>query len=460
MAKSLNAFLRMLEEKYSQNFLRVKEQLDPNRHELAAFHELLEEKNQNPVIIFENVKNVRGEKSSFPLAHNLFVNRSLCALAIGEDPSNNQMGLGIRFGEIEKVEGPLEVLKQADAPVMENVRRGEDADVTFLPAARYHEKDVGPYFVMDCIMKGRSGDFYDVTPTKNLVYGPRRLSLSAHGHHHLSRIQAEYEAAGEQTPIAIVLGHHPAFTLGSCAMMPYKNDDYKTIASFMGEALRLTPSVSLGDDFLVPADAEIIIEGMIAPGVKDWQNPFGEISGHYQNRMQVPVVDVTAICYKNDAIMQGLMPGHAEHIIMGGLPKEGSVYHAIKKVVPEVTAIHLPHYGMGRFAAHIAVNKKTFRDVTVAAMVAAAEMPNLKIAIVVDSEIDVFNDTEVMWAATTQARWDKDATVIPKVQSFRGWLGDAIIIIDATHHEDVPDYPERNRIPADALKRVREKLGL
>jgi 3-polyprenyl-4-hydroxybenzoate decarboxylase len=90
-------------------------------------------------------------------------------------------------------------------------------------------------------------------------------------------------------------------------------------------------------------------------------------------------------------------------------------------------------------------------------MVAAAEMPNMKIAIVVDEEIDVFNQTEVMWAVTTQARWDKDVTVIPKVQSFRGWLGDAIIIIDATHHDDVPNYPERNVIPEQAIKRLRER---
>ncbi len=457
MAKSLNTFLKMIEEKYPQNFLRVKDQLDPNQHELAAFIKLLEEKNQDPVILFENVKNVRGEKSSFPLAHNLFVSRSLCALAIGEDLSNDRMGLGIRFGEIEKSEGSLEVVKHANAPVMQNIRRGDDADVTFLPAARYHEKDVGPYFVMACIMRAKSGDFYDVTPTKNLIHGPRRLSLSSHGHHHLARILAEYEAAGEPAPVVVVLGHHPAFTLGSCAMMPYGNHDYKTIASFMGEPLRLTASATLGGDFLVPADSEIIIEGMIPPGVRDWQNPFGEISGHYQNRMQVPVVDVTAICHKDNAIMQGVMPAHAEHIIMGGLPKEGSVFQAIKKVVPDVTAIYLPHYGMGRFAAHIAVKKRNFRDVTVSAMIAAAEMPNLKIAVVVDDEIDVFNETEVMWAVTTQARWDKDITVIPKVQSFRGWLGDAIVIIDATHHEDVPDYPERNVIPEQAIKRLRER---
>jgi 2,5-furandicarboxylate decarboxylase 1 len=456
VAKSLGGFIKMLEEQYPETILRVKAQLDPNQHELAAFITLLEERNQSPVVVFEDVKNLKGEKSMFPLVHNLFVTRSLCALAIGEDLSNSQMGLGIRFGEIEKKAGALEVVKQSDAPVLENVWRGDRADVNLLPAARYHEKDVGPYFVMACLMKARSGDFYDITPTKNLVHGPRRLSISTHGHHHLARIIAEYEALKEPTPVAVVLGHHPAFCLGSCALQPYGNHDYKTIASFMGESLRLTPSATLGNTFLIPADAEIIIEGTIPPEVREYQNPFGEISGHYQGRMLAPVIDVTAICFRNDAIMQGLMPGHAEHIILGGLPKEGSVYWAIKKIVPEVTAVHLPHSGMGRFSAHIALNKRTFRDVTVAAMVAFAEQPNLKVAIMVDSEIDVFNQTEVMWAVATQTRWDKDVTIIPKVQSFRDWLGDAVCIIDATHHEDVPDYPERNRIPEEALRRVAE----
>jgi UbiD family decarboxylase len=456
VAKSLGSFMKMLEEKYPERMLHVKEQLDPNKHELAAFIKLLEEKNQEPVVVFENVKNVKGEKSMFPLVHNLYVTRSLCALAIGEDPSNSQMGLGIRFGEIEKEAGPLDVVKQSDAPVLQNVWQGDKADVTLLPAARYHEKDVGPYFVMDCVMKAKSGDFYDVTPTKNLVYGPRRMSISTHGHHHLARIIAEHEAVNEPTPVAVVLGHHPAFSLGSCALLPYGNHDYKTLASFMGEPLRLTPSATLGNDFLIPADAEIIIEGTIPPGVRDYQNPFGEISGHYQARMLVPVVEVAAICFKNNAMMQGLMPGHAEHIILGGLPKEGTVYWAMKNVVPEVTAVHLPHSAMGRFSAHIAVNKRTYRDVTVAAMIALAEQPNLKLAIMVDSDIDVFNQTEVMWAVATQTRWDKDVTIIPRVQSFRSWLGDAVCIIDATHHEEVADYPEKNRIPEEAVKRLRE----
>ena len=62
-----------------------------------------------------------------------------------------------------------------------------------------------------------------------------------------------------------------------------------------------------------------------------------------------------------------------------------------------------------------------------------------------------------MWAVATQARWDKDVPIIPKVRSFCGWFGDAVCITDATHHEEVADYHEKNRIPEEALKSLEER---
>jgi UbiD family decarboxylase len=126
--------------------------------------------------------------------------------------------------------------------------------------------------------------------------------------------------------------------------------------------------------------------------------------------------------------------------------------------MPEIKAISLPNSGCGRFSCYISVEKKTFRDVQVAAMTAFAEMPNAKLVVVVDEDIDVFNETEVMWAVTTQTRWDKDVSVIPRVQSFRNWLGDAVAIIDATRPEDVSDFPERNRISEDIISQIRNRF--
>ncbi len=53
---------------------------------------------------------------------------------------------------------------------------------------------------------------------------------------------------------------------------------------------------------------------------------------------------------------------------------------------------------------------------------------------------------------------DKDLSVIPRVQSFRRWLGEAVAIIDATRPEDVNDFPERNRIPEETVSRIRNRF--
>jgi UbiD family decarboxylase len=276
----------------------------------------------------------------------------------------------------------------------------------------------------------------------------------------LARIISEYEAVDEPTPALVVLGHHPAFYFGSCALTPYGNDDYRTVGGYLAEPLRLVASASLGKEVLIPADAEIVIEGLVPPGVREVQNPFGEISGHYQPPTMFPVIDIQAICFRDNALMEGNLPAHSEHINLGAISKEGSVFNAIKRVVPEVRAISLPNSSCGRFSCYISVEKRTFRDVQVAGMLAFSEMPNAKLVVVVDEDIDVFNETEVMWAVTTQTHWDKDISVIPRVQSFRGWLGDAVVIIDATRPEGVSDFPEKNRISEDVIQRIRSRLQM
>ena len=78
----------------------------------------------------------------------------------------------------------------------------------------------------------------------------------------------EYEKKDKRAPVIVVLGHHPAFFLSTCCMTPYGNNDYLTASAFLQEPLRLTPSETWGEDFLVPADAEVIIEGEVPPHVR------------------------------------------------------------------------------------------------------------------------------------------------------------------------------------------------
>lgn len=454
MTKDLRGFVAQLEAEHPAWIARVKERVDPNAFEVSSLLHLLDRRGENRAVVFENVVDLEGRPSPFPLVYNAFVTRSLCAVAMGLSPDQHRTELSVEFARRQAAgPGPAEVIEGHRAPCREVVLRGADADLRRLPVAMHHQRDAGPYFTMGCAMKALSEGFYDVTFTKNLIKGPRRMSFSAHPHHHLEAITQEYEAQGRRAPVIAILGHHPAFWLAVCAMTPYGTDDYASIAGIMQVPLRLTASETWGNAFLVPADAEVIIEGEIPPGVREPQNPYGEIAGYYQEEMQMPVVEVTAITHRRDAMVQGVLPGRQDHWNLGGIPKEGSVLNAIRRNIPGVRAVHLPPSGHGRFTCFISMTKEFENEPRKAAMQAFVEMPNLKFCVVVDDDVDVFDEREVFWAMVTRTWWDQDLEVIRSVQSFRGWLGSAVAIVDATRPRNRP-FPQRNDLPEDVLARL------
>jgi UbiD family decarboxylase len=453
MAKDLQDFLETVERETPERLLRIPGLIDPNVFEVTAFLEHLERRGREQVALFEQVKDLKGDPTDIRLAYNLFVTRALCARALGLPDEADRMELTREFARREGQPGETVQVAPNEAPCKQHVYRGDQVDLRSLPVAMHHKLDVGPYLTMVCAMKSPEQGFYDMTFTKNMVKGRRRMSISAHPHHHLDRILADYVRLQKRAPVVVILGHHPAFFLSTCCLSGYGNDDYLTASSFVGEPLRMTPSETWGEDFLVPADAEIIIEGEIPLGVQEPQNPFGEILGYYQEEKMMPVIEVTAITHRKRPILQGVFPGHMEHFILGGLPKEGSTYSAIRKNVPGVRAVHLPPSGCGRLSCYISIEKEFESDARKAAMQAFVEMPNLKLAVVVDDDVDVYNEREVLWATVTRTWWDRDLEVISKVQSFRKWLGDAVAIVDATRPKGIP-FPVKNEIPQDALDRI------
>ena len=453
MSKDLHGFIALEEEKRPGSVVRVKDRIDPNRFETIAYLKHLDLRGEQKMVLFENIPALNGQPSRFPLFYNPFVTRQFCADALGMGDLKSNMDLSLEVARRELQTGEIETIAPEKAPCKEVIYRGSKVDLRMLPIPMHQKDDVGPYLTMACIMKSVEDGFYDITFTKNMYYEPQRMSLSAHPHHHLEAMVQEYEKRNKRAPVIVVLGHHPAFFLSSCCMTPYGNNDYVTAAAFLQEPLRLTPSETWGENFLVPADAEVIIEGEVPPHVRQSQNPFGEILGYYQVEMKVPVIEVTAITHRRKAIVEDFWPGQMDHWNLGGIPKEGSVFNVIKKNVPGIRAIHLPPSGCGRLICYISIKKEFDNDPRKAAMQAFVEMPNLKLAVVVDDDVDVFNEREVLWAVSTRTHWDKDLEVIRKVQSFRGWLGDAVAIIDATKPLQ-GEFPKRNEVSEEAMERV------
>lgn len=453
MAKDLRSFIAQEEKQRPGSVIHEKNFIDANQYETVAYLKHLDIRNDYKMVFFENVPALSGHRSDFPLFYNPWVTRQYVADSLDMGDLKSYIDVSLEVAKREQQKGTVEVVGPNKAPVKEIVLTGEKADLRMLPMPIHQKGDAGPYHTMACAMKSVNGTFYDITFTKNKYYEPRRMSFSAHKHHHLEAMACEYEEQKKRAPVIVILGHHPAFYLSTCCMTPFGNDDYLTASAFLGEPLRLTPSTTWGEDFLVPADAEVIIEGEIPPGVRETQNPFGEILGYAQPVMQVPVIEVTAITARKGGIVEDFWPGHMDHWNLGSIPKEGSVYNVIKKNIPGIKAIHLAASGCGRCICYISIKKEFENEPNKAGMQAFVEMPNLKLAVIVDDDIDVFNEREVMWAVATRVHWNKDIEIIREVQSFRGWLGDAVAIIDAT----IPlkaEWPVRNQVHPEAFERM------
>jgi 2,5-furandicarboxylate decarboxylase 1 len=98
--------------------------------------------------------------------------------------------------------------------------------------------------------------------------------------------------------------------MGAAARLPGIGGEYEAAGALLGEPVELVEAET--SDLMVPAQAEFIIEGYITPGQLHHEGPFGEWPGHYLNEEEVPIMTVTCITHRRDAIFQDII-GAAFH---------------------------------------------------------------------------------------------------------------------------------------------------
>ena len=194
------------------------------------------------------------------------------------------------------------------------------------------------------------------------------------------------------------------------------------------------------------------------PDKLEVEGPFGEFPGTYGPEVLKNIVRVTAIAHKKRAACADIFVGHVDNWILGAVTKEGRLYNRIRGAVPSVQAVHLPNSGTGRFNCYISLRKRVEGESKQAALVAMGECDFVKNVIVVDDDIDVFNEEEVMWALATRVQADQDVDILKNVKgnnldpSQTHDILTAKMIIDATKPVD-RDFAERIKVPEEAILR-------
>lgn len=407
--KDFRSFLRDYRQAYPQDFVEIDRSVKCAL-EINAVIVQFEKLQKFPLLKFNQPETLSGNLSPFPVVANTLGDRRKLAFAIGSTFRN----VGLDWTRLASQPGadPV-VVPRSEAPNKYAVYMGDEVDLGKFPAVHHFPMDPGAY-----VTSGMFTCYDPETWTDNCALhrgyfaGPReiRVFLSANTHN-LFNLQA-HERRGEPMKCAFWFGHHPSVLMGGHTKRGYPGSHYEAAANVLGQPLRLTPSETLGDDFLVPAEAEFVIEGIIQPGHWAPEGPFGEYPRYYGPQVLSPVMDVTAVTHRENALWDTISAG--VNVAYSGVKQEQTVYQAVKRVVPQVTTVHCPESGRGCFHAYIQL-KKTHDGQPKDAIMAALSAPGgrTKHAIVVDDDIDVFDERAVLWAVATRSQWDRDLLVMP-----------------------------------------------
>lgn len=375
------------------------------RHELTALQHRLDAAHRHPIVLAARVSTLAGNPSLIPVVTNLTASRVLTARALGLDDHRRTARW---FAERTRASVPPQVVRREHAPVQEVVLEGSAASLQDLPVLTQHEGEPGPYLTAAHATTYDPETGIDNTAIQRCwIIGPQRMSWFPYPSSHNARNLRKFHARGEEAPVAFWIGHHPAVLLGTQAKLRYPESHWAAAGGVLGEPLRLVPSVSHGERVMVPADAEIVIEGVVPPGQTIDDGPFGEYTGYLGDAMKAPIVEVRCITRRRQAIYHDYGSGLTDMLVPDNMAMEGKLYELVKAVAPSLVNVHVPAEGR-RFHAYLQLDRPgqgEARD----ALLAALSYRRTKTVVAVDTDVDLFDTRSILWAIATRVRWDRDA---------------------------------------------------
>lgn len=360
-------------------------------------------------------KHLDGEKAAFftnvedypiPVVAGVASTRRMFAEAC----ETTDYGLIRRFTEAAANPRPCSPVDGSSAPVKENVVL-EDIDLMkMLPIPVHHEEDAGNYITAGlCIVRDPETRKQNVSIHRLQVTGKDRftaLILGRHTHH----LQQQAEERGEPLECAIVVGIDPVTMLASQASTPFGVDELEVASALREDPLPVVRCETVDID--VPAYAEIVIEARILPHVREPEGPFGEFPKYYGPRSDKEVLQVTAVTHRDDPIFNTIIPAGYEHLLLGGIPREASLFQMVRQTVPTVRAVHMSPGGTCRYHAVVSIKKTVEGQGKNAVFAALANSFDIKHVFVVDEEVDIFDPEEVEWALATRFQAERDLVVV------------------------------------------------
>jgi 2,5-furandicarboxylate decarboxylase 1 len=448
LSPSLRTFLDQLRQRRS--LYAVKRPVHP-KFELGT---VLKKTRGAVPILFEKVTG-----HSVPVVSGICGSRESLALALGCRKEDLIPRL------VEAITRPSHTLTVTRATVHENVlMTGFDIGKLF-PIPTFHEKDSAPFLTAGLTVAKDPALGRRFSSIRRMqLNGPNNLSILIESPGLLDQYY-DFERQGKPLPVAIVLGVHPILTLSSqLPTQTFGLDKMNVASALAGEPIPMVKCRTI--DLEIPAESEIVFEGSMVPRVRHSEGPFGELMGYYGPQTEQPTVEVKAVTFRDNPMLPVVFPSSDEHKLAGALMRELILLNHVRHVVPTVKDVYITMNGGGRCHAFVSIRKTMEGQGKEAILAALASNKDVKLVVVVDEDVDVFNLDEVEWAIATRMQADQDVVIIPGAQgtslepshTLRGVS--AKMGIDATYPIAEKDRFQKARIPSYEALRLEDYLVL
>lgn len=402
------------------------------RHEMTAV-QLAALEAQGPVLQFDAAHHA-GAAAAMPVVANLF-----------GTPGRVAAGLGQRLEDLAEFGAFLAALRSPAAPdgmrdalarwpmvraalasrpklLRHGPAQEVDApiDLGRLPVQTPWPDDAGPLITWPVVVTRPHGSTPEQTGQYNLgvyraqVLGPDRLILRWLAHRGGAAHHRSWERAGAPMPVAIALGADPAMLLSAALPLPETVSELAFSGVLRGTRAEVLAARTV--PLLVPARAEIILEGWVHPGDTAPEGPFGDHTGYYNSVEPFPVMRLSAITHRRDPLYLTTVTGRPpdEPSVIGGVFNDLAL-PVIRAQIPEIRDVWLPPAACSYRMAIVRIAKRypgQARRVMMALWGMLPQFSYTKTIIVVDDDIDARDWNDVAWAMATRMDPARDVMVL------------------------------------------------
>jgi len=451
--------------------------------EMSAITYLVAKQDPSPAILFENPKGFEDSPIGARMLWNILgPSPKRIALTIEEPPETPTLELIRRLKDKMKDRIPPREVPATEAPVYENTLAGEDIDLEQLPIPRHWPLDGGRYAGTADAVFTRDPDsgYLNVGTYRMMLQGRREVGLylspGKDARLHITR----YWEKGEDVPVAAAWGIDPLFMLVGSQTFPKNVSEYEFAGGIKGEAIPVVRAET--SDLLLPANAELVVEGVIRPNSVKTEGPFGEFPGYYgRPEAGCPLVEVTRVHHRTHPVLTNAIMADYPSCEQSGffaIIRSARIWDDLDKLgIPGVQGVYAHPAGAGGFGMTVISLEQRYAGHAAQCLALAAQVPGgayyTKWIIAVDEDIDPTDMDQVIWAMSSRCHPIEDIDVLRNTWST--WLdptqnppeerpyGSKALINACKEHRYLPVFSKRTTLRREMYDQVAQRwkeLGL